>query len=57
MTVPFEHLIVYGVSGYLKNKFLSTVLVGAIVGVVKVWQYRPFPTRELATVLSKVKKK
>lgn len=28
---------------------------GKRVGVVKLWQYRPFPTRELAAVLSKVK--
>jgi pyruvate ferredoxin oxidoreductase alpha subunit len=28
---------------------------GRHVGVVKLWQYRPFPTRELATILSKVK--
>src|SRR3972149_356076 len=28
---------------------------GKHVGVVKVWQYRAFPTRELAAVLSKVK--
>ena len=28
---------------------------GKRVGVVKLWQYRPFPTREVANVLSKVK--
>ena len=28
---------------------------GKRVGVVKIWQYRPFPTREVAAVLSKVK--
>jgi pyruvate ferredoxin oxidoreductase alpha subunit len=43
------------VAGTARTVAAKMRLQGKRVGVVKLWQYRPFPTREISEVLSKVK--